>query len=189
MTIRDTKASESDSHQDVVHPAGESSNKFATVIKRCIESVFSVTIDISTKPFTQRDQGLKTEEEEDLQKLINKFNETLEKLSNLKTAKGDDASLEARKCVPQLTNLSDVLDQLKVLIKNIESGTSKDIQDPFKTIFFKFNKFEILYRDMNNLGIIGTQQEQESIHGILADLQKLLFDKPLKGKSLPGNHT
>ena len=68
LTIRDTKASESDSHQDVVHPAGESSNKFATVIKRCIESVFSVTIDISTKPFTQRDQGLKTEEEEDLQK-------------------------------------------------------------------------------------------------------------------------
>ena len=44
----------------------------------------------------------------------------------------------------------------------------------------QFNKFEILYRDMSNLGIIGTQQEPESIHGILADLQKLLFDKPLK---------
>ena len=180
LTIRDTKAGESDSHQDVVHPAGESSNKFATVIKRCIESVFSVTIDISTKPFTQRDQGLKTEEEEDLQKLINKFNENLEKLSNLKTAKGEDAFLEARKCVPQLTNLSDVLDQLKDLIKNLESRANKEIQDPFKTIFSKFNKFEILYRDMSNLGIIGTQQKQESIHGILADLQKLLFDKPLK---------
>ena len=62
----------------------------------------------------------------------------------------------------------------------MESRKNKEIQDPFKTIFSQFNKFEILYRDMNNLGILGTQQEQESIHGILADLQKLLFDKPLK---------
>src|SRR3990167_1087710 len=180
LTVRNTKAGESDNHHDVVHRAEESSNKFITVMKKCIESVFSVTIDISTKPFIQRDQGLKTEEEADLQKLMDKFNETLDKLSTLKTAKGEDAFLEARKCVPQLTNLSYILDQLKDLIKNIESKTSKEIQEPFKTIFSKFNKFEILYRDMSNLGIIGTQQEQESIHGILADLQILLFNKPLK---------
>lgn len=180
LTIRDTKAGESDNHQDVAHRAEESSNKFFNVMKKCIESVFSVTIDISTKPFIQRDQGLKKEEEADLQKLIDKFNENLKKLSTLKTAKGEDAFWEARKCVPQLTNLSDVLDQLKELIKNIENKKGTVLQDPFKTIFAKTNKFEILYRDLNNLRILETPQEQESIRGILSDLQKLLFDKPMK---------
>ncbi len=71
LTIRDTKADELDSHHGVVHLAESPSNKFVNAMKKCIESVFSVTIDISTKPFIQRDQGLKTEEEEDLQKLMN----------------------------------------------------------------------------------------------------------------------
>ncbi|MBI2472224.1 MAG: hypothetical protein HYV59_13465 [Planctomycetes bacterium] len=180
LTIRGTKAGESDSHHNIAHLTEGSSNKFLNVMKKCIESVFSVTIDISTKPFIQRDHGLKTEEEADVQKLIIKFNENLEKLANLKTAKGEDAFLEARKCVPQLTNLSDVLDQLKELIKNIENKRDKDLQNPFKAIFAKSNKFEILYRDLYDLGSIETQLEQESIHGILANLQKLLFDKPLK---------
>ena len=59
-----------------------------------------------------------------------------------------------------------------------ENNKDTDLQEPFKTIFAKSNKFEIFCRDLNNLGILETQQE--SIHKLLADLQKLLFDKPLK---------
>ncbi len=180
LTIRDAKPGEPNIHPDVVPSTEGSSKKFTGILKKCIESVFSVTIDISTKPFIQREQGLKTEEEGDLQKLINKFNENLERLSHLKTAKGMDAFFEARKCVPQLTNLSDVLDQLKELIKKIETKKDADIKDPFKIIFAKSNKFEMLYQDLCDLGIFETQEERESVYSILTNLQKLLFDKPLK---------
>lgn len=62
-----------------------------------------------------------------------------------------------------------------------ENNKDTDLQGPFKTIFAKSNKFEILYQDLNNLGILETQQEP--IHELLADLQKLLFAKPLKGNA------
>jgi len=177
LTIRGTNA-DSSGVQEVINLAEKSSRKFSTIIKRCIESIFSVTIDISTKPVFRQDQVLKTEQEEDVQKLIIKFIENLEKLSKLKTFTRRDAFLEARRCVPQLTNLSDILDQLKELIKAVES--KKDIQDPFDAIFAKSNKFEILYKELNDWGTLETAQEQESVRGILRDLQKFLFDKPLR---------
>ena len=141
-------------------------------------SIFSVTIEISPKPAFRQDQILKTRQEEDVQKLLIKFNENLEKLSKLKTITGGDAFLEARKCVPLLTSLSDTLDQLKELIKTIESN--KDTPDPFGAIFAGSNKFEILYKELSNWGILETSKDQESVQGILRNLQKLLFDKPLK---------
>lgn len=156
----------------------KSSNKFAAIVKKCVESIFSVTIDISTKPPLRKDQILETEQEEDVQKLIIGFNENLEKLSRLKTITNKDAFLEARRHVPQLTNLSETLDQLKELIKNIEN--KREVIDPFKTIFAKFNKFEILCKELNDLGILETVQDQQSIRIILTDLQKYLFDRPLK---------
>lgn len=177
LTIGDTRGESADGDQDVTNLAGKSSNKFGSVMKRCIESIFSVTIDISAKPVFRKDQVLKTEQEKDIQKLIIKFNESLEKISKLKTAGGRDAALEARRYVPQLTNLSDILDQLKELIKDIEN--KKDIQDPFMAIFASANKFEILYRELNNLGIVETAQ-QKPVRLILAELQKILFDKPLR---------
>ncbi|MBU6392732.1 MAG: hypothetical protein KGQ83_10895, partial [Planctomycetes bacterium] len=177
LAIGDTRGEGADGDQDVTNLAGKSSNKFGSVMKRCIESIFSVTIDISAKPVFRKDQVLKTEQEKDIQKLVIKFNESLEKISKLKTAAGRDAALEARRYVPQLTNLSDILDQLKELIKDIEN--KKDVQDPFKAIFASANKFEILYRELNNLGIVEPAQ-QKPVRLILADLQKILFDKPLK---------
>ncbi|OHB46953.1 MAG: hypothetical protein A2099_07825 [Planctomycetes bacterium GWF2_39_10] len=178
LTIRGTSGEGTDSARDVVNIPVESSNRFVTIIKKCIESVFSVTIGISAKPVFRKDPILKTEQEEDVQKLITKFNENLEKLSKLKTIKNEDAFLEARRHVPQLTNLSDTLDQLKELIKAIE--IKREIIDPFKIIFAKSNKFEILCRELNNLGILKTTQDQELIRVILADLQKYLFNRPLK---------
>jgi hypothetical protein len=178
LTIRNTNAETADSAQDLINLAGKSSKKFGAIVKKCIESVFSVTIEISTKPVFRQNQGLEAGQEEDVQKLIIKFNENLERLSRLKTITGRDAFLEARRCVPLLTNLSDILDQLKELIKTIES--KKESQNPFDAIFARSNKFEILYKELSEWGLLETSQEQESVLGILKDLQKLLFDKPLK---------
>jgi hypothetical protein len=164
--------------QDVIDLVGKSSKKFGATVKKWIESIFSVRIEISTKPVFRQDDALKTEQEEDVQKLIIKFNENLERLSKLKTITGRDSFLEARRCVPLLTSLSDILDQLKELIKTVES--KKDIQDPFDAIFARSNKFEILYKEISDWGILETSKEEESVRRILKDLQKLLFDKPLK---------
>lgn len=178
LTIRNTKIETADSTHDAIELPGKSSKKFGSIVKKCIESIFSVTIEISSKPVFRQDQILKTGQEEDVQKLLIKFNENLEKLSKLKTITGRDAFLEARRCVPLLTSLSDTLDQLKELIKTIESN--KDTPDPFGAIFAESNKFEILYKELSNWGILETSKDQESVQGILRNLQKLLFDKPLK---------
>lgn len=178
LTIRNTNSETAGNTQGVINLAGKLSKKFGAIVKKCIESVFSVTIEISTKPVFRQDQGLEAGQEEDVQKLIIKFNENLERLSKLKTIDGRDAFLEARRCVPLLTNLSDILDQLKELIKTIES--KKESQDPFDAIFARSNKFEILYKELSALGLLETSKEQESVRGILKGLQKLLFDKPLK---------
>lgn len=180
LTVRDGGTDSTDSHQDTISLAGKSSNKVATLVKKCIESIFSVTIEISTKPIFHQDQSLKTEQEKDVQRLILKLNENLEKLSGLKTSGGRNAYLEARRSVPQLTNLSDTLDQLEKLIKSIENKKEIDTHDPFKSIFAEYNKFEILYRDLNDLGILETGEERKMVYGILTDLQKLFFNKPLK---------
>lgn len=176
LMIKDTNTSESGA-EEAIQLAQKSSKKFGAMLKKCIESVFSVTIDISTKPFSRQDQVSKPEQE-DIQQLIGKFSVNLEKLSKMKTVSGKDAFLEARMAVPQLTSLSHTLDQLKELIKNMEK--QRDIQDPLKAIFAKSNKFEMLYNDLNTLGILENIQDQESVHGILTELQRLLFDKPLK---------
>lgn len=185
LTVRGENTDNADSRNDAIDPAGKPSGKIGTLVKKCIESIFSVTIDISTKPVFRQDQSLKTEQEKDVQKLIMKFHENMEKLSRLKTAGGEDAYLEARRSVPQLTNLSDILDRLKELIKNIENKKDTDIQDPFKAIFTECNKFEILYRDFNNLEILDTGKEQEFVYGVLRDLQRLLFQKPLNENAYP----
>lgn len=178
LTIRNTHHETAGSDQDVINLARKSSRKFGTIVKKCIESIFSVTIEISTKPVFRQDQGLDAAQVEDVQKLIVKFNESLDRLSKAKITSGKDAFLEARRCVPLLTNLSDILDQLKELIKTVES--KKGHQYPLDAIFARSNKFEILYKELSDWGLLETSEEQESVRGILKDLQNLLFDKPLK---------
>ncbi len=183
LMLRNTKTETAGGAQDVRDLAGNTSKKVGSFIKKCIESVFSVTIEISKKPVFQHGQGSNTGQEDDAQKLITKFHENLERLSKLKTITGNDAFLEARRCVPLLTNLSDFLDQLKELIKTVESN--KDVQSPFEAIFARSNKFEILYKELSDCGILEISEEKELVRGILKDLQKLLFDKPLKESAYP----
>ncbi|MCC7004760.1 hypothetical protein IT397_02475, partial [Candidatus Nomurabacteria bacterium] len=178
LTIRGTGVADSGSHQEMINPAEKHHKKSDNKIKNWISSFLTGSINVSKKPVPHHDQSMKTEHEEDAQKLIIKFNEHLQKLSKLETTTGKSAFLEARMNIPLLTNLSYILDQLKELIKKVEG--KKDIQDPFKAIFAKSNKFEIFYRELNDEGTIETAHEQESVHKILIDLQKLLFDKPLK---------
>lgn len=186
LTIRDATAAgtPSDNIQDAVNIVGESSKKFVKRVKKFIESTFSVSIEVSTRPFFhQEQQNLKNDWEKDLQKLIVKFQEDVKKVSGLQSSTGEDAFLMARKCVPQLTKLSDILDQLKKLTRDIENKVTTE--DPFSSIFTEFNKFEILYKELNNLGILETSSEKDQMHGILTDLQRLLFLKPLKEDVYP----
>lgn len=183
LTIRSTNPKTAGGIQDVINHTEKSSKKFGAIVKKCIGSIFSATIEISTKPVFRQDQALKTGQEEDVQKLIIKLNENLERLSKLKTVSARDAFLEARRCVPLLTNLSDILDQLKELIKTVE--TKKDLQDPFDAIFTRSNKFEILYKELSDWGLLETSREQEFVRRIVKDLQQLLFDKPLKESAYP----
>ncbi|TVM00607.1 MAG: hypothetical protein CV087_13490 [Candidatus Brocadia sp. WS118] len=176
LMIKDTGAGTSGT-QEAIQIAQKSSKKMGAILKKCIESVFSVTIDISAKPAFRQDQVSKSEQK-DLQQLIGKFRVSLEKLSKLKTVSGKDAFLEARMCVPQFTRLSHILDQLKELIKNMEK--QRDLQDPLKAIFATSNKFEMLHNDLSALGILENIRDQESARGILMELQRMLFDKPLK---------
>lgn len=174
--IRDTNTDVSDD-REAIHRTEKSSKNFGSILKKCIESVFSVAINISTKPVFRQNQVPKPEHE-DMQELISKFSVNLEKLSKLKTLSGEDAFLKARMCVPQFTNLSHVLDKLKELIKKMERQS--DIQDPLKVIFATSNKFELFQNDLCSMGILENIQDQEAARGILTELQRLLFDKPLK---------
>lgn len=183
LMIGDAGIRDSGNTRDAVNTVEKPSGRLAALAKKYIKSVFSGKTEASTKSVLRHDQALKTDQGEDAQKLVMKFREDLEKLSKLRTVAGEDALLDARRHVPQLTNLSDVLDQLKKLIRDMESKA--DVQDPFKNIFAKSNKFEILYKELDDLEILETGQERELIHGILGDLQKLFFQKPLKETAYP----
>jgi len=161
-----------------VAPLPKASGAFITFLKKCVEAVLPVRIDIAAKQSSHSEQTAKTEREEGLRKLTMKFSENLGKLSKIKNKCGEDACLDARRHVPQLTELSDVLDQLAELIKHVENN--KGTQEPFKKIFSRHNKFEILYHTLNDVGVLDSEQEKESAWKTLAELQVLLFSKPLK---------
>ena len=61
--------------------------------------------------------------------------------------------------MPYLTNLSDALDQLKKLIKDIQKN--KDVQEPFKDLFSRKNKFVILSNKLSKLVKFKTKQEEK----------------------------
>ena len=151
---------------------------FITLFKKCVESVLPVRIDISAKPVSHPELAAKTEQEESLRKLTMKLSENLEKVSKLKTKNGEDAYLDARRHVPLLTELSDVIDRLAELIRHVESN--KAPEEPFKKIFSRHNKFEIFYHTLLDVGVLETESEKKAARLALEELQTLLFTKPLK---------
>jgi hypothetical protein len=120
------------------------------------------------------------EQEVDVHKLIEKLKKKLKEISQLKTASGRDAYMEARTCIPLLTYLSDILDQLNEIVKKDELG--KNTQDLYKNVFLKskLNKFTTLFNELDRLVTFDDEDEKEFVRKISADLQKFLYSKPLK---------
>ena len=156
----------------------QSPGMLITLFKKCVESILPVRIDIAVKPSTPSELTAKMEQEESLRKLATKLSDNLEKISKLKTKNGEDAYLDARRHVPLLTELSDVLDQLSELIKHVENN--KASEEPFKKIFSRHNKFELFYLTLLDSGVLETDPEKKAASHALEELQALLFAKPLK---------
>ncbi len=175
LTIPGTDAAQESGGKETASRNDAPSKGFTSMLKRCFGPFFGPVADVPSKAVLGQSQS---ETEEDVQKRVRKFHENLDALATLKTADGKDAFLEARKCVPQLTNLSDILDQLKELSKGIEGkGESKD---PFAKIFAETNKFEALYKEIRDAGLLETEQGRQSVRGVLQDLQRLVFGRPLR---------
>ncbi len=122
--------------------------------------------------------NLDNEQENEAHNLLLQVKKRLQKISKLKTTSGEDAYLDARKKVPFLTNLSDALDLLKKLIKDIQK--KKDVQAQFKDLFDKKNRFVMLFNKLKKLVKFKNEQEQKKVRGFLTNIEKLLHDKPLK---------
>lgn len=178
MSVRETVAAKQGNVKKKSHLPGKPSRGLVATLKERAKSLLSSTTESSQESIQEKEKTVTTEEEEDVRILLLQVKEGLRKLSKLKTDSGMDAYLEARKNVPYLTNLSDALDQLKKLIKDIQKN--KDVQEPFKDLFNRKNKFVILSSKLSKLVKFKTKQEEKEIHDILTDLQALLHDKPLK---------
>jgi hypothetical protein len=145
-------------------------------LKERAKALLASSTESSQESDSHNEETLTTEQEGDVRILLLQVKEGFRKISKLKTDTGLDAHLEARKNVPYLTNLSDALDQLKKLIKDINKN--KDVQEQFKDLFSRKNKFVILSNKLCKLVKFKTKQEEKKVRGILTDLQELLHDKP-----------
>ena len=152
------------------------SRGLVATMKAHAKALLSSSEESSQKPVSDNEKNLTTKQEGDIRTLLLQVKEGFRKISNLKTDSGLDAHLEARKNVPFLTNLSDALDQLKKLIKDINKN--KDVQEQFNDLFSRKNKFVILSNKLCKMVKFKTKQEEKKVRGVLADLQKLLHDKP-----------
>ncbi len=147
-------------------------------LKERAKSLLAASTESNQEPVSHNEDSLSAEQEEDIRSLLLQVKERFRKLSKLKTDTGLDAYLEARKNVPYLTNLSEALDQLKKLIKDIQKN--KDVQEQFNDIFNRKNKFVILSNKLSRLVKFKTKTEEKKIRGVLTNIQELLHDKPLK---------
>ena len=145
-------------------------------IKARTKDLLSSSEESPQESVSHNEETLTTEQEGDIRVLLLQVKEGFRKISKLNTDSGADAHLEARKNVPFFTNLSDALDQLKKLIKDINEG--KDVQGQFKDLFSRKDKFVILSNKLCKMVKFKTKQEEKKVRGILTDLQKLLHDKP-----------
>ncbi len=174
MSVQETVAAK----QEEVKKAEKPSRGFVATMKERAKSLLSSATETPQESVSDNEQALTTEQEEDVRTLLLQVKEGVRKISKLKTESGLDAYLEAKKSVPYLTNLSGALDQLKKLIKDIQKN--KDVQEAFKDLFSRKNKFVILSSKLSKLVNFKTKQEEKKIGGILTELQELLHDKPLK---------
>ncbi len=152
------------------------SRGLVATIKERAKALLSSSAESSQETVSHNEETVTTEQEGDVRILLLQVKEGFRKISKLKTDTGLDAHLEARKNVPYLTNLSDALDQLKKLIKDINKN--KDVQEQFKDLFSRKNKFVILSNKLCKLVKFKSKQEEKKIRSILTDLQELLHDKP-----------
>ncbi|MBT6229721.1 MAG: hypothetical protein HOI47_24020 [Candidatus Scalindua sp.] len=174
MSVQETVAAKQEDAKKTEKP----SRGFVAMMKERAKSLLSSATETPQESVSHNEQTLTTEQEEDVRTLLLQVKEGVRKISKLKTESGLDAYLEAKKSVPYLTNLSGALDQLKKLIKDIQKN--KDVQEPFKDLFSRKNKFVILSSKLSKLVKFKTKQEEKKICGILTELQELLHDKPLK---------
>ncbi len=151
---------------------------FVETIRGYAKSFLSTDSDSSQSAKVQSKEAITTKQEEEVRKLQTKVRDALRKISGMKTTSGVNAYIDAKKNVPFLTNLSVALGELKKLITDIERG--KDIQEQFKNIFDRKNKFVSFFNELTKLVQFKTKREEKTVQGILDDLQKLLHDKPLK---------
>ena len=159
-------------------PAKPPKGLVATLKERA-KSLLSSASEPHQKSSTLHEEAtVDTEQEEEALSLLLQVKERLRKISKLKTASGEDAYLDARKKVPFLTNLSDALDLLKKLIKDIQK--KKDIDTQFKDLFNKKNRLVMLFNKLDKLVTFKNKQEQKKVRGFLDNLEELLHDKPLK---------
>ena len=152
------------------------SRGFVATIKARAKALLASSTESPQESVSHNEETLTAEQEGEVRTLLLQVKEGFRKISKLKTDSGMDAHLEARKNVPYLTNLSDALDELKKLIKDINKN--KDVQEQFKDIFSRKNKFVILSNKLCKLVKFKTKQEEKKVRGILTDLQELLHDKP-----------
>ncbi len=177
MSLQDT-AKQEDVRKEPRQPKQPSRGIVATLKERAKSLLASSEGPPSQEPVSHKGNTLDVEQVEEVRSLFLQVKEGLHKTSKLKTDSGLDAYVEARKNVPYLTNLSEALDQLKKLIKDINKN--KDVQEQFQDLFNKKNKFVILSNKLSKLVKFKTKQEEKKIRGILANLQTLLHNKPLK---------
>ncbi len=150
----------------------------ATLKERAKSLLSSASEPHQKPPDLQEESIVDSEQEEEAHRLLLQARERLRKISKLKTISGDDAYLDARKKVPFLTNLSDALDLLKKLIKDIQK--KKDVDTQFKELFSKKNRLVMFFNKISKLVKFKSKQEQEKVRGFLTDLEELFHDKPLK---------
>ena len=120
VSVRETVAAEQEDVQKKSQLPKKPSKGFVATIKERAKSLLASSTESPQESVSHKEETLTAEQEEDIRILLLQVKEGFRKISKLKTDSGMDAHLEARKNVPYLTNLSDALDQLKKLIKDIK---------------------------------------------------------------------
>ncbi len=164
-----------DTQKESRSPVKPSKGLVATIKERA-KALLASSTETAQESASDSEGDLSAEQEGDVRTLLLQVKEGFRKISKLKTDSGADAHLEAKKNVPYLTNLSDALDQLKKLIKDINKN--KDVQEQFNDLFSRKNKFVILSNKLSKMVKFKTKQEEKKVRGALTNLQELLHDKP-----------
>lgn len=151
---------------------------FVASIRSYAKSILTTASDSSPEVKPQKKEVITSRQEEEVCKLLEKVKDALRKISELNTSSGVNAYSDAKMSIPFLTNLSVALNELKKLITDVERG--KDIQEQFKDIFNRKNKFVSFYDELSKLVKFKTKKDEKTARQILDTLQKLLYDKPLK---------